>query len=116
MWIAMNDSFVSAVQDRNDPDVLWVRARHDDDLNAFAQGHPIVRHAGSDYPSRFRLTKAEFARLVTDRIQAISYGNFKSSVPDDDRHDAYLDIWSAMRNFQSAKERSAKRAKGSLTQ
>jgi hypothetical protein len=43
------------------------------------------------------------AALVS-RLSSIKYDNFKNSVAEDDRHDAYADCWLAMRRFQLVSE------------
>jgi hypothetical protein len=44
--------------------------------------------------------KAELAVRLAARVEAIDYDNFKGSVPEQRRHDAYMDVWSAMRRFE----------------
>ena len=42
---------------------------------------------------------------------SVSCDNFKNSVPDDDRHDAYASCWSAMNRLQQIKARPPAKAK-----
>ena len=42
MWIAMSDSFVSTVQDRNDPNTLVVRGRKAEHLKRLFPDREIV--------------------------------------------------------------------------
>jgi hypothetical protein len=78
MWLFMNKSFLSIV-DKDDPSgkTLLVRARVD---------------------------REQMANATADSIRNIDYKNFKSTVSDPDRHDAYLDVWSAMYAFQNGQK------------
>jgi hypothetical protein len=101
MWIFLNDAFLSAVQHRDAPDSLMVRARRREDLaRVFGDGVEIVELADADYPYRVTVPKAELAVRLAARVEAIDYDNFKNSVPERRRHDAYMDVWSAMRRFE----------------
>jgi len=104
MWIAMNDSFLSVVQDRNDPDGAVVRARVRDDLhNVFDTDDTeanVIESNDSDYRFRVFVPKAVVAEIISSLINQIDYDNFKNSVEDDFRHDAYIDIWRAMNKVQ----------------
>lgn len=97
----MNNSFVSAVQDRNNPDQLCVRARIKGDLETlFGTDTPVLETHDSDYRFRAFMPKSVVADVVAKNIQNIEYDNFKNSVTDHDRHDAYLDVWTAMYRYQ----------------
>jgi hypothetical protein len=101
MWIMMNKSFVSAVQDRNNADQLCVRARIKGDLEElFGPDIQVLETYDSDYRYRTFLPKSTVAETVAKNIQNIEYDNFKSSVDDHDRHNAYLDVWTAMYRYQ----------------
>jgi hypothetical protein len=41
-------------------------------------------------------------RVHTPAVRAITYPNFKNTVHEPDRHNAYLDVWRAMFEFQSS--------------
>lgn len=109
MWIFLNDAMLSIVEDRNDPDMLLVRARVKGDiLRAFAGDRgPRIRERKTpkaDYLFRARISRARVARAMHRRIVGIDYDNFKNSVQADDRHDAYLRVWGAMHTFQTQRE------------
>ena len=101
MWIFSNNSFVSAVQDRNNPDGLCVRARVKGDLETlFGSDVEVVETFDSDYRYRCFVSKDRVANTIAQSIRNIEYTNFKNSVDDHDRHDAYLDVWTAMYRYQ----------------
>ena len=100
MWIFFNDGFVSAVQDRGDPGRLCVRARNPEHLRRLFPGVKVVVTPGADYACRVFVSRAEFARAVVERVEAIDYPNFKGSVADSGLHDLYLDIWQSGWSYQ----------------
>ena len=98
MWIVMNDSYISAVQDRNNKMNLVVRARVREDLeNAFPSlKQDIIESTDSDYRFRLFMSKQFLCGVMNTKIMNIDYDNFKNSVKQNWRHDAYLAIWSIM--------------------
>ncbi|HET7708953.1 MAG TPA: hypothetical protein VFK50_05385 [Sphingomicrobium sp.] len=104
MWVYLNDAFVSAVEHKDDHQLLVVRARVEGDLERFFRGMNInvQRHEDRDYLFRTIVTKQTFARQLSAFAEAIDYPNFKGSIAssDHDRHDAYLRVWSVMANLQ----------------
>jgi len=52
MWVAMRDSFVSTVQDRNDPNTLVVRGRKAEHLKRLFPDREIVITPDADYVAR----------------------------------------------------------------
>ena len=93
MWVCFNDGFCSAVQDRNNPDGLVVRARRRKDILNIFPDKKIVEGGSTDYNYRVYCTKEEFANLVANSIKNIKYDNFKNSVRDYDLHELYADFW-----------------------
>ena len=105
MWVFTETGFVSAVVHRNEPDVLIVRSRDRTSLASLATiaGTDIITGAGTDYPHRITCTRDQFTRWVTDAIQTMEYGNFKSRVVRTRGHDfadPLMDVWSAMRHVE----------------
>ena len=101
MWIFLSDSFLSIV-DKGDPSgaTLLVRARRRGDIEAVFPGAEVVEGAGTDYRYRARIDRDQVADAMARQVERIRYGNFKSTVRDDDRHRAYMDTWQAMMRFQ----------------
>ena len=91
----MNDGFISAVENAFNPDNVLVRARKIEHLeNIFPErADEIYTVPNSDYAVRIDILKAEFAKVVTNRILNINYNNFKNSVVDGELHDMYLNVW-----------------------
>ena len=100
MWICLNDSFLSIVSDKNSPDHLLVRARRKGDIERIFPNVEIKENIGTDYKYRSSIDRRSVSSAIADRVLNIDYDNFKNSVSDPDRHDAYLDVWTTMFRFQ----------------
>lgn len=102
MWIAMNDAFVSIVEDRNNKNQVVVRARVAGDLEDLFPEHKskIIETEDSDYRFRLFLDRQFVSKVIQYRIMDIDYDNFKNSVKEKWRKDAYMGIWSVMYKVQ----------------
>lgn len=100
MWVFLNDAFLSIVNDR-DSDGLLVRARLEGDLERAFPGCTVQETPAADYRWRARISRLTVREMLTERIRDLDYPNFKNSVQDNDRHDAYFDVWSAMHGAQT---------------
>jgi len=102
MWIFTNNSFLSVVAHRDKPDILLVRARRVGEIEAAFPDAHVFEMASADYFFRAEIERKLVTEVMTKQIQSIDYDNFKSSVKDKKRYDAYMDIWSVMYGYQSA--------------
>lgn len=95
MWVCLNDGFLSAVQDRFNPDCVLVRARVKDHLRSTFPDRvdKIYQVPGSDYAWRIRIKKETWARFLVDRALDIDYTNFKDSVKDKRLKTMYTEFW-----------------------
>lgn len=100
MWIMLNDAMFSIVEDTKQPTNLVVRSRVKGAIEDYF-GVKAIETANSDYRFRCFLPREEVMVVIADAIFDIDYNNFKNSVDDDDLHDAYLDVWTAMYKYQS---------------
>lgn len=104
MWIMLSDSFLSIVDKDCPRDCLLVRARRRGDIErVFGKlAVPLVAHTPkADYAYRAVITREVVKAAMAREIDRITYSNFKSSVEDEQLHDAYLSIWSIMHTLQS---------------
>lgn len=60
---------------------------------------------GTDYPYRARIDREEVAQRVAEAVRGIRYPNFKSTVDEEKRHEAYLQVWGEMADFQESGHR-----------
>lgn len=100
MWLFLNDAMLSIVQKPDDKDTLTVRARIKGDIEAVFPDAKVVEGEGTDYRFRAKVPRVVVARAMADRVMSLSYGNFKSSVKNRHRHDAYMDVWDVMYGCQ----------------
>ena len=100
MWIFMNDAFVSIVDKGGDGSTLLVRGRHAGDIERVFPGAKVERTPARDYLFRARVSRTEVAERIAERLRGIEYPNFKASVKEVDRHDAYGGVWGEMNEWQ----------------
>ena len=105
MWIILNDAFLSVVALPDRPDSLLVRARFPDDIEAVFPGAKVEVSETRDYRFRSVIDRAVVGAAIAQRVDEVSYPNFKSSVSEDWRHALYLSVWSL---FQREQQRRAK--------
>ncbi len=105
MWILMNDSMLSVVRHNTLPDTLLVRARLAGDIEQVFPSAQVAENGGSDYRFRASVPEQEVAEAVRRRVLDIDYGNFKSSVPEPKRHQAYFKVWDVLHRMQEAARR-----------
>ena len=112
MWIFLNNSFISIVEyqpaQEDVRDHLLVRARANGDIEAFLLGAStekakdwtrecsVFTDNAADYHYRLIAPKWLVAECLVTQVGNIDYPNFKNSVSDSERHDAYMSVWSAM--------------------
>ncbi len=100
MWIAMSDAFLSVVDKAKDKSLLVVRARKQGDIEAVFPDAQVQVGGGTDYKFRAEIPRETVAQAIAERIMTISYPNFKGSVKDRARHNAYMKVWAAMMPLQ----------------
>ena len=100
MWVFLNNSFLSIVAHRDKPDVLLVRARKAGDIEAVFPGATTWQDPRADYRHRAEIARSDVAGALAKAAAGIDYANFKNSVEDLDRHEAYMRVWGVMARMQ----------------
>jgi hypothetical protein len=100
MWIFLSNSFISVVQKPGDKDMLTVRARLEGDIERVFPDAKVQANKGTDYKYRAKVAREVVAKALHYQAMSVSYPNFKSTVKDRKRHDAYMGVWSAMYGAQ----------------
>lgn len=110
MWLMLSNSFLSIVDkvEPPDPSQLLVRARVAGDIERVFPDAVVTHTPRADYAYRATLPRAAIAVALADAIGRITYSNFKDSVADQQRHDAYLECWNAMYELQVQTARRAR--------
>jgi len=104
MWIMQNNAFLSIVKpgprDPNRAGNLLVRARVRGHIEAVFPKAVVQEVPGRDYQFRAYLPTEQVGMAIAMNIEAIDYGNFKSSVKNPALHDAYACVWGVMAQEQ----------------
>ena len=106
MWLMTTDGFFSAVEDRDDPDAVFVRARvlGDAEQLAVAVGGAVLETPAADYRFRVRMAKTDRARYVAGCTAGIDYDNFKNAVAvrqGGARAGVYGEVWGTLLRLQT---------------
>jgi hypothetical protein len=102
MWIFLSDAMLSIVDKGGDGSTLVVRARRAGDIERVFPEAKVQVGGGTDYAFRARIDRETVAQCMAQAAREIGYGNFKSSVSEPDRHDAYMGVWAAMYGYQKS--------------
>ncbi len=102
MWVFLNKAFLSIVQDRNNDERLLVRGRLEGDIESVFEFADVEETPDADYRFRAFVPKDVVALALYAAVLNIDYPNFKGSIGrrDNDRHAAYMRVWSEMRRTQ----------------
>ena len=103
MWVFLNNSFLSIVENRNNKEELLVRSRVRGDIDKIFPDSNIFEMENSDYKYRSYIKKVEVSEKIREIVTNINYDNFKNSISksEDQRHSSYLNVWNEMRKIQS---------------
>lgn len=104
MWIFTRDGFFIVVQHRSYPQKLLVRARTKVDLQRCRRRLPrnegkVTHTLDEDYPWCVLVTKASWARYVSQQALEIDYPNFEAAMAasfDGMRLRQLHDVWGVM--------------------
>jgi hypothetical protein len=106
MWIFMSGSYLSIVDKGDDTgQTLLVRARIAGDIEAVFPGVKVIEGGGTDYRYRARVDREQVAQTMAEQVRGVQYSNFKATVKDRARHDAYMRVWEAMYSYQEGGQR-----------
>jgi len=102
MWVFNLDGFFSVVEDRNNPGMVLVRARYQEDLGKAAKKmrmRSIFHTPSSDYLYRVSVPKEIWVAYIARSAAEINYDNFKAAVmwrTDGTRLEKYHEVWAVM--------------------
>lgn len=102
MWIFTSNSFLSVVADNKDVDGprLLVRARRQGHIENVFPDADVQETPNADYAFRAWVPREDVAKAMVSEVSNLDYTNFKDSIDDPHYHDACLESWFAMNNFQ----------------
>ena len=102
MWVMLNNSFLSIVENMNNPEELLVRARVKGDIERVFNDASVFEDLAADYKYRAFVDRQIVQVEISKQVEGINYYNFKNSISKDEqeRHDAYIQVWSALHRIQ----------------
>lgn len=100
MWIFLNNAFLSIVDKGGKGTTLLVRARKAGDIERVFPNAKVEMTPKNDYRFRAQVDREHVAQVLAETVRRITYPNFKGSVTEEERHDAYIDVWQAMHQYQ----------------
>lgn len=103
MWIFLNNAFLSIVDKDAPAGAVLVRARAKGDIERVFPGATVTVSPRNDYRYRAVIARDAVAEALAAAVKTLDYSNFKDTVAERDRHDAYLDVWSAMHKWQGTR-------------
>jgi hypothetical protein len=96
MWVFQNSSFLSVVAHKDRPGHLLVRSRIKGDIERAIPEAKVFEDVDADYRYRAVVPTELFKDAMGEAVDRIDYYNFKNSVRDGPRHDAYMSVWQVM--------------------
>jgi hypothetical protein len=100
MWVFMWDSMLSIVEHATEPKLLNVYARIRGDIEKVFPEADVLEAVEGDYRFRTSLPRERVAQAVSLRVAKINYPVFGDAIEDQERTDAYLQVWSSMYDEQ----------------
>ena len=102
MWIVLNKTFISIVENRHNKNELLVRSRVKGDIEKIFPDAEVIENNDADYLFRAFLPRSQVSEAIKKEVDMIDYGNFKDSVPKSDikRLNSYMNVWSNLRHLQ----------------
>lgn len=106
MWTMTSIGFFSAVENQNNPGELIVRARNSEDIMNLADmlDTDYEFTIANDYPYRIYCDKKKWANVLAHLAETIDYPNFKNTIADPVRHEAYGSVWFDMQMIDDREE------------
>lgn len=102
MWILLNNSFISVVENRKNSNELIIRSRAEKDLLHLFPEEKIIKNFTADYRYRCVVNREILYKKLKSLVENINYDNFKNSIDprDKKRHNIYYDCWKKLRQLQ----------------
>jgi len=99
MWIYLTEGSFSIVAHRDKPDHLLVRSRQPTAINRAFPNAKQYYIQDADYPYRADIRRSDVAEFLTQRLELMSYDNFKNTVDDYDYSRLLNKVWATYFNW-----------------
>ena len=104
MWIFTAAGFISAVQHRDDHNLVMIRARKREHLEAFCESDPeppkILETPDADYRYRTTMKRHWFSAMLVAHADCLDYDNYKNAITDPELARCAHDVWGDMLPLQ----------------
>ena len=102
MWVILNKTFMSIVENRDNKNELLVRSRVKGDIEKIFPDAEVIENNDADYLFRAFLPRSQVSEAIKKEVDMIDYDNFKNSVPKSDikRLNSYMNVWNNLRHLQ----------------
>ena len=98
MWLFTKHGFFSAVQNKNDANLIHVRARFKGDLEKLCKTYGVTPRVD---PYRMDFNRISWMEIVKCEAVTIDYTDFENAVHDGTKRDAaYKDVWATLKRYQ----------------
>jgi hypothetical protein len=108
MWIFSRRGFYSVVEHKDNPNLILVRARREQDLANLIRGyelaHKITEHPDFDYRWRLIVDRLTWQELSAPLLAEIDYPSFKTELAQTDQVDKLpmlLGFWEQLADYQA---------------
>ncbi|MEZ0325846.1 MAG: hypothetical protein ACAH95_08055 [Fimbriimonas sp.] len=101
MWLFLPDAFISVTEHETERRLVCVRARVRGDLERLFPEADIAETVDRDYRFATSLPKDRVAQVISLRISKLNYPSFFEAITDEDRKQAYIQVWGAMYEEQN---------------
>jgi hypothetical protein len=101
MWVFLPDAFISIAQHDEESRIVDVRARIRGDIERLFPEADVAETIDRDYRFATSLPKDRVAQVLSLRAAKINYTSFFDAIADEDRQQAYIQVWGAMYEEQN---------------
>ncbi len=101
MWVFLRDAFISVTEHESERRLLRVRARMRGDLDRLFPEADIAETIDRDYRFATSLPRERVAQVISLHVSKLDYGTFFEAIPNEDRKQAYIQVWGAMYEEQN---------------
>jgi hypothetical protein len=101
MWVFLPDAFVSIVEHESESRLVDVRARIRGDIERLFPEADVAETIDRDYRFATTLPRERVSQVIALRTAKVNYTSFFDAIPDEDRQQAYIQVWGAMYEEQN---------------
>jgi hypothetical protein len=101
MYVFLPDAFVAIDEHEREPRLLIIRARIRGDIERLFPEADVVETIDRDYRFATSLPRERVAQVIGLRTAKLNYAHFFDAIKDEDRKQAYIQVWATMYEEQN---------------